>query len=134
MKKFKNAEILQILDQFRALEKKESENPDGALILSASVAWKRRLNKRALSNIAEEIEGALDEVNAAYLDNEHSVPIPGGDTRNVKPQYQREFIEKKKAILKQESDIEIKTVELSELPEALSDLQLDTLEFMIKED
>lgn len=133
-KQMKNAEIVAVLNHFAELEKAEKDGAE-PLKLSAATAWKRRLNRKALSGVSEEIEKALEEVRNIYRDDEHSEADPNNaDVRNIKPQYRVEFAKKQKDILDQCTDMEIRMVKLSDLPETLTDLQMDTLEFMVEEE
>lgn len=130
-KTFKNEEIVRILSRFQKLENSDTE----ILKLPASIAWKRRLNKKAFLDVSEEIDKALKEIQEVYRDDTYSVQdLDDPDRRNIKPEYQAEFGKKQMEILNQNTEVEIRTVKLSELPEELTDLQLDTLDFMVEED
>lgn len=131
---FKNSKIVSIINSFTALEESE-KNGNDPLKLSAAVAWKRRLNKKAFLGVVDEIEKAMEEVRAIYRDDEHSDPDPNNaEARTVKAEYRIEFAQKQKDILDQVTDVNIRTVKLADLPDELTDLQMDTLEFMVEEE
>lgn len=122
----RNDEILFVVNSYYALK---SEN---AAPLPASVAWKRRLNMKDLIKASETIDEALKEVSEQYNDDEHSEAKD--ETRVVKPEYLSEFLEAKKEILLQDTDVVIRKIKIGELDGlSLSDEMLNTLEFMIEE-
>lgn len=125
----KNYEILTILTAFRKLKEESEQGP----LLSASVAWKRRLNYHRLLEAGALINEALDEISKKYSDDEHSVEDENG--RRVKPEFLDEFVKERTEVLEQETDLALKMVKPEELGDTLLyDKDMDTIEFMVKED
>lgn len=120
---FINAEIVAITNAY-----KKGTN----FKLPAATAWKRRINMNKLMEVRDVIDNAIREEIAPYFDEEHSVE--DGDGRTVKPEYREEVLKKQSEILSQKTDVEIKMVGIDEVGSGdLSDEDMDTLAFMIKE-
>lgn len=121
----RNADIVTIVSAF--------QTEAGNLTLPVAVAWKRRLNMSKLMAAKQVIDEAMQDIALKYFDDEHSVPGEG-DTRKVKPEYMPEYLKDRNGILMQETDVDIKTVSVEELGSiVITDAQMDTLAFMIKE-
>ena len=124
----KNIEIIAIMRSYMK-EREEKKS----ITLPAAVAWKRRLNMKKISEAANTIEEALAEVDSLYSDDEHSKKTDNG--RQVKDEFLREYYDKRREVLDQETDLEIKMVGIEEIEGVnLNDDDLDTLAFMIKEE
>ncbi len=99
-----NRSIMEITTSF-IVAKQQSEH-NGGIVLPASIAWKRRLNMKELFSVRETIVEAVKE-DEKKLDE----------------------------ILKQETDVNIRTIKIDELGDCkVSDVEMDTLAFMIEQD
>lgn len=122
----KNIEIVGIVNAFAA-------NKDSSMKLPASVAWKRRLNMKTLTEAKAVIDEALQEIGKRYADDEHSVEGENGQ-RNVKPEYMADYAKETGEILVQETDVTIRKIKIEDIGDiTLSDADMDTLAFMIEE-
>lgn len=120
----KNNDIVMILNAMNS--------SDHSVKYPVSVAWKRRLNKKALMDANAVIEEALNEIKHDFSDDEHSTA--DGDKRMVKPEFMDEFLKRHEEIMSQETDVKIQKIKLSELDGlTLSDNDMDSLAFMIED-
>ncbi len=120
-----NKEIVAIIDAIN--------NSDHSVKFPVAVAWKRRLNKKALMDADAVIEEALNELKSDFSDDERSTA--DGDKRMVKPEFMNDFIKRYNEIMAQETDVKIQKIKLSELDGLnLSDKDMDSLEFMIEDE
>lgn len=129
----KNIDILAIVNAYTARKeaviKKEAED----FKLPVAVAWKRRLNMEKLIAAKNIIDKATRESMQEFLDDEHSTANADG-SRQIKPEYMQEVMRIQSELLEQETDVDIQKIGLSEIGDiALSDSDLDTLAFMIRE-
>lgn len=138
----KNIEILGIVNAYTeqkdliAKAKKEGK-PVEELKLPAAIAWKRRVNLDKLFKAKTLIDEALKEIQQSYADDEHSEEIvseTGEKARAVKPIYQKDFLKEQGDILTQDTEVDIKMISIEDIADlVLSDEDMDTLSFMIKE-
>ena len=123
----RNLDILAIAS---AYTKKKSD-----IKLPAPIAWKRRLNMDRIFRAKEIIDGALNEIRQKYADDDHSIPAEDGNGRQVKPEYIQEYATAQAEVLSQETPVDIEKIKIEDLGEiALTDTDMDTLAFMIKEE
>lgn len=124
----KNFEIAAIVEAYEKLKASDEKGP----VLSAPVAWKRRLNLKKLLDAKTVIDEALSEIERGYADDEHSIEENG--QRRVKREYLNEFALKRIEILNQDTDVELKKISIDDLGDvSLSERDMDTLAFMIEE-
>lgn len=118
-----------------AYERQKSATGDGSgMRLPAKVAWTRRVNLERLGEARDLIRKALGEIQQKYTDDIHSDPAGEKGERRVKPEYAEKFIREQTDILTQETDVNIKTVQIEDLDGInLTDADMDTLAFMIGE-
>lgn len=134
----KNSDIVAITSAYiKEKEQPELDRKDGLypcrVALPAPIAWKKRLNFKALFEARRTIDEALAEIDQGYSDDEHSEMKD--KIRMVKPEFLAEFTKKKTEILEQETDVVIKKVKIEDLGDTLlTDEDLDTLMFMIEEE
>ena len=103
-----------------------------SLKLPAAVAWKRRVNMDKLFRAKKLIDEALQEARTPYLDDVHSSPTDNGG-RQVKAEFLPEFFSAQNEILSQDTDIDVKKVDIEELGDIeLTDSDMDTIAFMIE--
>lgn len=121
----KNLDIMAITNAYMA-QKEKSEG----LKLPAAVAWKRRLNMDKLFHAKEIIDEALREIAQKYADDEHA--DKDGTGWKVKQEYIEAFAKEQAEILRQETDIDIRTIKIEDLGDiTLTDTDMDTLAFML---
>ena len=142
----KNRDILTVAMAYYE-EKKENERckKDGLYITEvsypAAVAWKRYLNFKDILAARDVIVQAMDEVKKSYFDDSHSNPTgeldpnSGTEIRRIKDEYLEEFKQRLDDILDQDTDLNIRKIKISEIPDVvLTESDLSTLAFMIEEE
>lgn len=136
-KKFKNHEIISIIQKIKKSADHDENFPGSAARIPFSVQWKKKLNLKEMLKIQEMVSEEEQKIDAYYLDDEHSYPAKGKngeDMRRIKNAYVAEFSRKKSELYNAETDVEIRTISPGELSETmLTDLQMDALMFMIEE-
>lgn len=124
----KNQEIVAIVNVYTAIH-----STGEGLKLPAKVAWIRRLNMDKLFRAKGLIDEAMKEIAQKYSDDEHSTPAEEGNGRTVKPEYIPEYAKEQAEILAQDTDIEIRKVNIEELGDIqLTDAEMDTIAFMLE--
>lgn len=122
-----NLEIVGIINAYMA----QKEKGEG-LKLPAAVAWKRRLNLDKLFKAKAVIDEAMKEIGQKYADDDHSVQ--DGDGRKVKPEFIADYAKEQAELLAQDTPVEITKVSIDDIGDVvLSDAEMDTLAFMLKE-
>ena len=128
----KNIEIISIVNSYRLLHQVSE-----GIKLPVKVAWTRRVNMDKLFHAKGIIDEALKEIRDKYFDDVHSEEHEtedGKKDRRIKKEYEQDFLNEQKEITEQETDIEIRKVKLEDLGDVnLSDLEMDTLSFMLEE-
>lgn len=135
-----NSDIIGIVASYRALLMKEAKM-EKAPELPVAVSWARRLNMKELGKAAETINEALRDLDDQYNTDERSmdkeVALEDGKkttVRIVKDEFMEEYSKKRLEILSQKTDVKIKMISIEALKDvALTEAQMDTLEFMIEE-
>lgn len=134
----KNSDIVAITSAYiKEKAQPENDRKNGLyptpVALPASVAWKKRLNIKALFEARKTIDEALAEIDQKYSDDAHSEMKD--KTRMVKSEFLEEFAKQKVEILEQDTDVVIKKIKIEDLGDTLiTDEDLDTLAFMIEEE
>lgn len=134
----KNIDIVAVVNAYTNLKTERAKARGNGtdvheLKLPASVAWKRRVNLDKLFSAKKVIDEALQEIQQTYSDDKHSTANEDG-TRTVKPEFLPDFAKEQGDILMQETEVDICKVSIESLGDIeISDDEMDTLSFMIKE-
>ena len=128
-----NYEIVDILNTLYSSESLiNSRDPDKKL--SVAILWKINGNIKTLKAIQERISEAEQKINDNYFTEEKSLEKDDG-YREIKPEYQAEFLKKKQELMNIKNEVNLSMIKLSDISEIqLVPSDFMSIAFMIAED
>ena len=131
-----NAELLTINNYCMSDEYWQNNNDK----VDAKLSWTIRKNRKAIAATIDLIKEAEEEINNEYNTDEKSmfaVDEDGNETQDkvVRPEYEKEYLQKKSDLLEQTQDVEIETVNSEAFFDySMKDVDWELMSFMINDD
>lgn len=131
-----NAELLTINNYCMSDEYWQNHNDK----VDAKLSWTIRKNRKAIAATIDLIKEAEEEINNEYNTDEKSmfaVDEDGNETQDkvVRPEYEKEYLQKKSDLLEQTQDVEIETVNSEAFFDySMKDVDWELMSFMINDD
>ena len=131
-----NAELLTINNYCMSDEYWQNHNDK----VDAKLSWTIRKNRKAIAATIDLIKEAEEEINNEYNTDEKSmfaVDEDGNETQDkvVRPEYEKEYLQKKSDLLEQTQDVEIETVDSEAFFNYnMKDVDWELMSFMINDD
>lgn len=131
-----NAELLTINNYCMSEEYWQNHNDK----VDAKLSWTIRKNRKAIASTIDLIKEAEEEINNEYNTDEKSmfaIDEDGNETQDkiVRPEYEKEYLQKKSDLLEQTQDVEIETVDSEAFFDySMKDVDWELMSFMINDD